>query len=280
MSVDAHRQRDGESLSPMAGTAVDGSMARNAFPDTGAYVDHLLDRLHRSHQEERHRVARELHDRVAHAIAVVLQELELSAELRRRDPDLADRRQATAVAALRDTLDMLRSITQDLRVSAADDGITIALRAFLRSTGLDRRTRLRVLGDEEALPPPVRGELFLILREALRNIDRHAGARHVRVEVTITDCAVRAWVADDGHGFDPTEPPRPGAGIGLSVMAERAALLGGTVDVCSEPGNGTTVSVQVPLNLFQPGPANGPHAGRKPEVEKGSLMRAWDESDY
>lgn len=248
MSVDAHRQRDGESLSPASGAARETT-------DTDAYISHLLDRLHRSHLEERRRVARELHDRVAHSIAVVLQELELSAALRPRDADLAERRQSTATAALRDVLDLLRAITQELRLSGAEDGVAAALRGYLRSTGLERRTDLRVTGDEAAVPPAVRGELFLILREALRNAERHADAGRIRVQVTVNGAGVCAEVSDDGRGFAPAAPPHPGAGIGLSAMRERAALLGGTVGVRSEPGNGTTVSVRVPL------------------------MRAWDESD-
>lgn len=280
MSVDAHRQCDGESPSPTSGAAhgsvdhgpvdhrsvvVHGSVERGpvdhppaprrAPADAEAHVGYLLDRLHRSHSEERRRVARELHDRVAHAIAVVLQELELSAALRPRDAELADRRQATATAALRDVLDLLRSITQELRVSGADDGVGPALRSYLASTGLERRTDLMVTGDEATMAPAVRGELFLIVREALRNAERHAAAGRIQVQVTIGDAAVRAEVSDDGRGFEPTTPPRPGAGIGLSVMRERAALLGGTVDVRSQPGNGTSVSVRVPL------------------------MRAWDDSD-
>jgi signal transduction histidine kinase len=203
--------------------------------------------VHRSHLDERRRVARELHDVVAHSVAVALQDLELFAVHRHRDGVRAEARLATALEQLRDTLDMLRAITQDLRRSAAQHGLTAALRSYLDSASLDRPTELSIEGDESRVPPAVQGELFLILREALRNAHVHGGGAAVRVNVVIGVAAIHATVSDDGCGFDPAAPREPDTGSGLASMAERVALLGGTIDVRSAPERGASISLDVPL---------------------------------
>lgn len=211
------------------------------------YAGYLLDRLHRSHVDERRRVARELHDLIAHAVAVALQDLELFVVRREQHPDRAEAKLDAAIAGLRDTLDMLRAITQDLRRSAAESGLTAALRSYLETRPYDQRTELEVLGDDSQVSPAVQGELFLVLREALRNAHLHAVATAVRVRIEIGSDAVLATVSDDGRGFDPTAPAGRTAGTGLASMGERIALLGGAIEVRSTPGRGTSVSVRVPI---------------------------------
>jgi signal transduction histidine kinase len=213
----------------------------------GGYASYLLDRLHRSHVDERRRVARELHDIIAHSVAVALQDLELFAVRREVDAVRAEAKLDAAMVNLRDTLDMLRAIAQDLRRSAAESGLTAALRSYLEAAPVDQDTELRVVGDETRVSPGVRGELFLVLREALRNAHVHAAASTVRAWVEIDADAVRAVVTDDGRGFDPAAPAGSGAGTGLASMRERVALLGGVIELRSMPGAGTSVSVRVPL---------------------------------
>jgi signal transduction histidine kinase len=214
----------------------------------GGYAGYLLDRLHRSHVDERRRVARELHDIIAHSVAVALQDLEMFAVRREVDAVRAEAKLDAAMVNLRDTLDMLRTIAQDLRRSAAESGLTAALRSYLESAPVDQETELHVVGDETRLSPSVRGELFLVLREALRNAHVHAAASAVRARIEIDTDAVRAVVIDDGRGFDPVAAPAErGAGTGLASMRERVALLGGVIELRSMPGEGTSVSVRVPL---------------------------------
>jgi signal transduction histidine kinase len=222
---------------------------------SGGYAGYLLDRLHRSHVDERRRVARELHDLIAHSVAVVLQDLELFNLHRERDPARAEAKLEAALESLRDSLDMLRAITQDLRRSAAESGLTEALRSYVDSASFDRPTDLQVTGDESRVPPAVHGELFLVLREALRNAHAHAGADAVTVRVNIGQDAIRARVSDDGRGFDLSGGRGARTGTGLASMQERVALLSGTIEVRSAPGEGTAVLVEVPLS------------------------RAWDESE-
>jgi signal transduction histidine kinase len=230
-------------LAELACVAHESTVYRLTFA-AGGYASYLLDRLHHSHVDERRRVARELHDIIAHSVAVALQDLELFTVRRQHDADRAEAKLAAATENLRDTLEMLRAITQDLRRSAAESGLTPALKSYLETAGFDRATSLRVEGDETQVSPAVRGELFLVLREALRNAHVHASPTLVRTTIEIDADAVRAVVADDGRGFDPAER---GAGTGLASMRERVALLGGVIEVRSLPGDGTSVSVWVPL---------------------------------
>ena len=230
-------------LAELACVAHESTVYRLTFAP-GGYASYLLDRLHHSHADERKRVARELHDIIAHSVAVALQDLELFAVRRKHDADRAEVKLTAAIDNLRDTLDMLRAITQDLRRSAAESGLTPALRSYLETAGFDRATNLRVVGDETRVSPAVRGELFLVLREALRNAHVHASPALVGATIEIDADAVRAVVVDDGRGFDPAES---GAGTGLASMRERVALLGGFIEVRSVPGDGTSVSVWVPL---------------------------------
>jgi signal transduction histidine kinase len=210
-----------------------------------ARLGYLMDQLHRSHADERRRVARELHDLVAHSVAVALQNLELYAINSTDEPDQAARRLDLALATLREALDTIRALAQDLRRSGSEDGLESALRATITdavATGV--AVELVFDGDEERVPPPIRGELFLILREALRNALAHAKAGRISIKVEIGGHAVLAVVRDNGLGFD---PDAQAGGSGWASMRERAALLSGGIDVSSARGRGTTVRVQIPL---------------------------------
>jgi signal transduction histidine kinase len=210
-----------------------------------AYLGYLLEHLHRSHADERRRVARELHDLVAHSVAVALQNLELYAVHRDARPDRAARKLATALDTLRATADMVRALAQDLRRSGAEEGLERALRDCAASlVPEDVACRILFTGDEEYLPPSIRGEVFLILREGLRNACQHSGASRIDVRVAVGRHAVRADVIDNGRGLD---AGRRTWGTGLASMLERAALLAGVVEVSGREGRGTTVHLEVPL---------------------------------
>lgn len=220
------------------------------------YTGYLLDRLHRSHMDERRRVARDLHDLIAHSVAVVLQNLELAVLNRDRDQDRARVKLDTALDHLRETLDMLRAVSRSLRQSVAAAGLAAALRSYLRDASFGRATDIRVTGDESAVPSAVQGELFLVLREALRNAHVHGAPSTVRVSVDIRTDEVRAEVRDDGRGFGSEAERDHALGTGMVSMRERVALLGGVIDVHSTPSEGTTVTVQVPLTRAWDEPEN------------------------
>jgi signal transduction histidine kinase len=169
--------------------------------------------------EERDRLAREMHDGLAQALTY----LKLKAEAAQQH---AAAGRWTAVAsgledmrrAVVETLGDVRQAIVDLRAAAGDGKL-----------------------DEEA-----QLQLLRIVQEALANVRKHSGADRAWVRVAQDDGAWTVTVADDGRGFDPSAPTRPGH-VGLAIMRERAASIGGTVDIESAPDRGTRVVVRVPV---------------------------------
>jgi signal transduction histidine kinase len=106
---------------------------------------------------------------------------------------------------------------------------------------------LSVAGDEEAIPDEAREQLFLVLREAVRNAASHSGAAKISVSVVVEGKRVVGAVEDGGRGFERKTAGREESG-GLAHMAERASLLGGTCSVDSAPGEGTRVEVRLPVD--------------------------------
>jgi len=198
-----------------------------------------LRRVVAAQELERKRLARELHDETGQALTTLLlglRGLEEAATLDDVRSSVASLKELTV-----QTLQDVRRLAVELRPSALDDfGLVPALerlsRTFGEQTGLVVELEARLGG---RLPGEVETALYRIVQEALTNIGRHAGARHVSVLLTQKDSAVTAIVEDDGRGF---EPGRPGdRGLGLLGMRERLALLDGTLTIESSPGAGTTI---------------------------------------
>jgi signal transduction histidine kinase len=200
-----------------------------------------------SRQEERRRLARELHDRVGHGMALALQNLDLHRHYLSRDPLMARAKLDLAAAAIGEAMQTIQQLSSELRRSVSDRGIGHALRTYLgHHVPSTVRTLLDVPDRVEALSPEVSEELYLILREAVHNAVRHARATELRVHLRINADKVDAAVSDNGTGFDQHAATAASLG-GLTSMRERAALLRGSLRLTSVLGLGTTVSVAVPL---------------------------------
>lgn len=212
-------------------------------------------RLRRVHASERRRVARELHDQVAHSLGVALNSLELHELYLEEDPPRAERQLRIATRAVRGALERVRGLSSDLRGREVDDGLEGALVDYLRSVAPPAVDwTVTVSGDDHRLPVELRDELYLILREAARNALIHSAAGHLTIVVDVGADAVRATVTDDGLGFDPRQHPATG---GLASMRERTQLLGGSLGLSSDPGEGTVVRVQVPVESAEAPPRTG-----------------------
>ena len=197
-----------------------------------ARVGALLDRLHDAQAAERRRLSRNLHDHVAHDIGVAQRDLELSEIYRQTDPRRALARAGEARRRLADALESVRRAIGDLRIVEPAASLEHALSTFLERCADPGLTwRVEVRGDEACAPPATIEEVFVIVRESLRNVLLHATAARVEVHVDVTPERLRASVVDDGRGFDP-DGTRSG-GTGLLSMRERAALLGGSMTFAS-----------------------------------------------
>jgi two-component system sensor histidine kinase UhpB len=205
----------------------------------------------RAQEEERRRLARDLHDEVNQALTAILLRLEALAP----DNPQVDLDEVTELKRLvNQAMEELLNLARQLRPSALDDhglmpAIETQLKRFSARTGVE--VTLNAEGDPDSLPEDVQTAVYRILQEALANIGRHAGATAVAVEIQAEGDQLELRIRDDGEGFDPlavthaSNGDGPGAGLGLSGMAERARLAGGELDVRSAPGGGTTVSLRI-----------------------------------
>ncbi len=200
-----------------------------------------------SRQEERRRIARELHDRSAHAVRVALQDLELHEVYAPTDPAAAAAKLDAAKDALREALYTIRRLCGELRAEVGADGLAATLRRYLETQvppGV--RTQLSVSGAVDLLPRAAEEELYLALREAIRNAVQHSGLTELRVELEASGAGVSARVRDNGTGFVPAAVVSSAGCIGVTSMRERAELLGGALSLASEPGAGAVVEFWLP----------------------------------
>jgi PAS domain S-box-containing protein len=203
-------------------------------------------------EEERKRIARELHDETAQTLAALLAQLDLLERHESGAPDFLagfDRARDLARRALEET----RALAHDLRPMILDDvGLVAALEWLLAEH--EKVYGTVVDFDLESDPPPAMTAetelaLFRIAQEALTNSGKHAGAKTVCIGLSFPGGHARLMVEDDGRGFDRSRAARPTqeGRLGLYGMQERAALLGGGVTIASEPDKGTTITAEIPL---------------------------------
>jgi PAS domain S-box-containing protein len=213
----------------------------------------LLNQVITVQEEERRRIARELHDETAQSLASLLLGLSALGEARTVKAARAQARELQQVATR--ALAEVRRLAWGLRPSVLDDlGLTAALERYAADFGRTRgiAVELEVAGLEGGrMPAAVETALYRIMQEALSNVARHAEAHRVRVRVQRGAAAVTMVVEDDGRGFDLLQPPAPptaARGLGIHTMRERAAVLRGAVSIASAPASGTRVAVDIPLN--------------------------------
>jgi PAS domain S-box-containing protein len=210
----------------------------------------LAARLSEIREEERKSIARELHDQVGQALTALKLDLEWTRGQFGAAPAPETRTRLSAMEALLDeTLDTTRRISATLRPAILDDlGLPAALRwqaaEFTQRTGVACETRLP--DADPPLAPATALALFRILQEALTNVARHAGAKNVRIGLTLEGSSAVLTVADDGRGIAP-ELLSQRTSLGLMGMRERALAFGGTLELSAEVGRGTTVEVRVPV---------------------------------
>jgi len=210
-----------------------------------------LQQITKAQEEERKRIARELHDDTAQVLGSLLRQLDNF--IRKKHGFTPNE-----VLFLKDLqtqlnrgLQSMQRFVQDLRPSLLDDlGLIPAVRSLVKglqeSDGID--TKLKIVGGERRFSPEVELLLFRIVQEALNNIRRHAHASEAQVLMEFDGDEAKVTVSDNGRGFElrggVDDLPRIGK-LGLAGMMERARLLSGTLKVKSTPGKGTTLIVEV-----------------------------------
>jgi two-component system NarL family sensor kinase len=198
--------------------------------------------------EERNRLAREIHDTLAQGLTAIALQLETADALLEANSGKARETVQKALSLTRANLEEARRSVLDLRAAPLER------RTFCQALGdlVDQygdewnlETEFEIIGGNHPLPIRIESGLYRIAQEALTNVVRHAKAKHVHVRWTTMPDQVELMVEDDGQGFD-TEALSKGR-FGMVGLNERARLLGGELEVCSVPGEGTELKITVPV---------------------------------
>lgn len=208
----------------------------------------------RAHEEERSRIAREIHDGPAQAMSNVVLKAEICEKLSHIDIEKTRSELGNLKEVVRSCLKDIRRIIYDLRPMSLDDlGLKPTLIKYLQSftdeTGIS--TELVSRGDDEQLRDKnVVLSVFRVIQECLNNIRKHSEASQVMVQLEYVSQGISIRVRDDGKGFDPSileeKKTSTGSGFGLYGMKERIGLLDGVLKIDSIPGKGTTIKVILP----------------------------------
>ena len=215
-------------------------------------------------EAEQRRIARELHDGPVQSLVLLVRELDTFASTQADSKAIDDAR----VVAV-DVADQLRRVSRDLRPSILDDlGLPSALGALAHTFGgrTGIRTRLVTKGDPHRLDPNVELTLLRIAEEALRNVERHSGARSARLELTFSSSGTTLTIIDDGVGLAemPSSSTLLGSNrLGIIGMRERARLAGAELTVQPRRPRGLAVRVQVTPRPRPAGVARDPAADRQ-----------------
>ncbi|MBA2944535.1 sensor histidine kinase [Streptomyces himalayensis] len=221
------------------------AITRRLEEGSSGYDLFLLDVVRDAAQQGRHGMAREIHDRIGSAASLALRQLELF-ELTQNVSSSTDARLGSLKQAILETLYTTRDIVTELRTRADTTGsLQVALSAFVTAMAIDEpEVEIHVEDPDDLLPRTVSDDLFIILRECLRNALAHASASRVTLDVRVGPGCVRASVRDDGVGFSPGHR----RGNGIASLTERTQLLGGSLTIDSAPGRGTAVELTVPID--------------------------------
>ncbi|MFJ4655843.1 sensor histidine kinase [Nocardia sp. NPDC088792] len=221
--------------------ALGRSMFLRLEAGVNAYDSFLLNQIGELYDSVRSRLARDLHDRLGSSLSVSMRQLETY--VRTGDADCLEIR--SVIGTLSEAIVQISDLITDLRLREDGQSLRSALGAFVAVMGSPPpEIEIDVNGPEQWVGRGVLDEIFLILRECLRNVYSHACARRAIVTVDITPREIVALVADDGIGFELSKTRRSN---GLQSMVERAEILSGSVTVDSAPNRGTRIHIRVPI---------------------------------
>ncbi len=244
----AEMQALASAFNRMADALQNTTVSRDALNAVNAQLHVLAGRLIEAQEEERRRIAADLHDDVTQQLAALSMTVGELRHHRAIDGPGWDTLSASVQQQIAALSAQLHSLARQLHPAILDDlGLTAALEAEcqVRPGAQGPAASLRVSGPADAVGPHARLALYRAAQESLRNARRHAQATRIDVTLEVDSAGARLSVSDDGRGFDRRSPGwRPG--VGLAAMEERVRGLGGSVELDSVPGEGTTVLVTLP----------------------------------
>lgn len=209
-----------------------------------------------SDEEERKRIAREIHDGPAQSVVNLSFQLEICKRYLKdtRMEDL-DRALDGLKSSVHSTVREIRSIIYDLKPSSLENGLISAIKshteAFSGNTGLN--IEFTCSGKDTGVENYLASTVYRMVQEALSNVHKHAAAQNVAVRLSIKNNTLMLSITDDGRGFDPEglakrKPDRVKGGFGLEGLRERTELVRGSMKISSSPGKGTKLTFEIPLH--------------------------------
>lgn len=208
----------------------------------------------RAQEEERKRVAREIHDGPAQLMANLVIKSELCEKLVDKNPDQVKLELDSLKELARVSLKDIRKIIYDLRPMSLDDlGLIPTVQRFITNyiDETKQNVEMVVFGETAPLSPIVELAAFRLIQEALNNVRKHAAATDIKVKLEFKEDSIKIVISDDGKGFDKgnVKSKDIDGGYGLLSMKERVELLNGKLEVISTPGKGTKVFASIPLQI-------------------------------
>jgi signal transduction histidine kinase len=237
----------------LAASALENAWLYKELNDRERALQNLVKRLLGAQEEERRRVAYEVHDGLAQVAVAAHQNLQAFARRYAPETEQGRRELDRILGQVRTTVSDARRVIANLRPMALDDlGLAAAISLEVERLNEDgyQVDWEEHLGDE-SLPREIEIALFRVAQEALTNIRKHAGTKWLKIELRRRDTEVYLEVRDFGRGFDPaalqTLGGRPGERVGFAGMRERVGMLGGEFEIQSRPEAGTIVAAIIPL---------------------------------
>ena len=216
-------------------------------------------------EEERRRISRELHDGLGPSLASIGLRLRSCQHMVRSDPQRAEGELDELANSLKGHVQDIRSLIHDLRPLALDQlGLVGAVKQYTERFG--QESGLHVSFDTSGgvdMDPLAEVTIFRVIQECLNNIQKHAEASHVEVQLLATGSGLAVMVKDDGKGFDSDSATRgrSGPGMGLLSMRERAEILGGSLSIKSSPQSGCETTLHIPAKKVEVGTHSNPTGG-------------------
>jgi len=249
------RERDLEVLSSYAdtvGMALENMRLYRELVAKRKVMDHLMSRVNVAQEEERARIARELHDSVAQSLLKIIYDAGFALDFLKEDPRLAVDEIEEVQQRAKDCLNELRVIMYNLKPTSLDilglrETIQRYAEQFEEEYAISTNVELQGL---DSIPPSVELTVFRILQEELTNVRKHSNAGSVKIKSETSQGDLILTVEDDGVGFDPKmleAEQESGKHLGLMALRERAELLGGDLNIDSLPGMGTRIIVRLPM---------------------------------
>ncbi len=212
--------------------------------------EQLLGKVISAQEEERKRIARELHDEAGQALTMIMMDLAQTRDMLPIEATEAKERVSRSRSLAEQTLTELRKLIYELRPEVLDElGLVPALRSYIKShlQAENIKTKLHLIDLKDRLPPEVEITLFRVIQEAITNILRHSGASMVEVTLAMKDSTIIATVIDNGTGFDVEAAFEATESWGLRGIRERVTVVGGELNIESKAGYGTRLKVKIPL---------------------------------